>query len=103
MRILYNSSRSNEFSGHNPTILTIAIVSIVLLVPHLLIAQHIKPTEQREQSEFGIELEVAPITRPVTLPRVALDALSKDDRVASCLENEGLRAKELPTNWFVAS
>jgi hypothetical protein len=29
--------------------------------------------------------------------------LSKDARVASCLENEGLSAKELPANWFVAS
>jgi hypothetical protein len=26
-----------------------------------------------------------------------------DERVASCLENEGLNAKELPANWFVAS
>jgi len=103
MSILRNSSRSNEFFGHNPMVFGIAIVSVVLFIPHLLIAQHIKPTEQREQSGFGIELEVAPIQRPVTLPRVALDALSKDERVASCLENEGLSSKELPANWFVAS
>src|SRR5262245_45676396 len=101
MRLSFNSSRCNESSGHDPTTLTIAMVSVVLLVPHLLIARHTRPTEQREQSEFSIELEVAPILRPVTLSRVALDALSKDERIASCLENEGLSAKELPANWFV--
>jgi hypothetical protein len=75
----------------------------VLSVPHALTAQHTKPKEQKEQSEFGIELEAVPIQRPVILPRTALDALSKDERAASCLENEGLNAKELPGNWFVAS
>jgi hypothetical protein len=80
-----------------------AVVSAVLFVPHVLIAQHIKPPEQREQSEFGIELEVVPIQKPVTLPRAALDALSKDERIASCLENEGVSTEKLPANWFVAS
>jgi hypothetical protein len=103
MRILRNSSRCSEFSGHNPTIFGMAIVSAVLLVPHVLIAQHIKPTEQREQSEFGIELEAVPVQRPVTLPRAALDALGEDERVASCLENEGVSPEKLPLNWFVAS
>jgi hypothetical protein len=66
-------------------------------------AQHAKPKEQKEQSEFGIELEAMPIQRPVSLPREALNALSNDERVASCLENEGLSSKELPANWFIAS
>jgi len=58
---------------------------------------------QAEQSKFGIELEAEPVQRPVELPRAALDALSEDKRVASCLTRNGLSAKELPANWFIAS
>jgi hypothetical protein len=83
--------------------LALVVVSAVLCFPHVLMAQHAKPKEQKEQSDFGIELEVAPIQRPVTPRRAALNALSKDASVASCLENEGLSPKELPANWFVAS
>jgi hypothetical protein len=82
---------------------SLVLIGAVLSVPQVLTAQHAKTKKQKEQSEFGIELEAMPIKRPVTLPQVALDALSKDERVASCLQNEGLSAKELPANWFVAS
>jgi hypothetical protein len=103
MCISHNSAWSKEFCRRNLPTLGLAVVSTVLCVPHVLTAQHAKPAEQKEQSEFGIELEAVPIQRPVTLPRAALDALSKDERVASCLESEGLSPKELPANWFVAS
>ena len=98
-----NSVSSKEFRGGSHSTLALVVVSAVLCFPHVLMAQHAKPKEQKEQSDFGIELEVAPIQRPVTPRRAALNALSKDASVASCLENEGLSPKELPANWFVAS
>jgi hypothetical protein len=98
-----NSVCSKEFCGSNLSTLAFVAVSAVLCLPQVLTAQHAKPKEQKEQSDFGIELEAVPIQRPVTLRRAALDALSKDASVASCLENEGLSSKELPANWFVAS
>lgn len=88
--------------SHHPK-LRLVLFTAVLSVPQVLTAQHTKPKEPKEQSEFGIELEVVPIQRPVTLPQEALDALSKDERVASCLENDELSAEELPANWFAAS
>jgi len=103
MVITRNSFSSKEFCKRNLSTLALVAASAVLCLPQVLTAQHAKPKEQKEQSDFGIELEVAPIQRPVTLQRAALDALSKDDTVASCLENEGLSPKELPANWFVAS
>src|ERR1700693_934457 len=69
------------------------VVIVVLWVPHLLFAQPGNGDNQKEQSKFGIELEAVPIERPVNLPRAALDALSEDRRVASCLEDSGLSAK----------
>jgi hypothetical protein len=103
MRVSRNSAWGKDFCGRNLPTLRFVVVSAVLCAPHVLTAQHTKPKLQSEQSEFGIELDAVPIQRPVTLPQAALDALSKDERVASCLENEGLSAKELPANWFVAS
>ena len=97
------SSGSNDFSVPRLRIFGLAVLGAVLSVPQVLTAQHTKPAEQKEQSEFGIELEAVPIQRPVTLPRAALDALSNDKGVASCLENAGLSGDELPANWFVAS
>ncbi len=103
MRISHNFAWSKEFCRRNLPTLGLTVVSTVLCLPHVLTAQHAKPSEQKEQSEFGIELKAMPIQRPVTLPQAALNALSKDERVASCLENESLSPKELPANWFVAS
>jgi len=81
------------------------VVSVVLCVPHVLTAQTSKSSapNQTEQFAFGIELEAEPVQRPVELPRAALDALSEDSRVARCLGRNGLSAKQLPSNWFVAS
>lgn len=103
MVITSNSIRSKEFRWPSLSTMALVVVSAVLCLPQVLAAQHAKPKEQAEQSDFGIELEAVPIQRPVTLQRDALDALSKDASVASCLENEGLRSSELPANWFVAS
>lgn len=82
----------------------LAVVSAALCVPCLLNAQSSKRStpNQTEQADFGIE-EAGSLQRPVELPSAALDALSKDERVAHCLEKNGLSAKELPSNWFVAS
>ncbi len=73
----------------------LVLISAVLCLPGALVAQDSKSsaTNQAEQADFGIE--EAEIRRPVELSRAALDALSKDERVASCLENEGLSAKQL--------
>ncbi len=103
MVITRNSVYSKEFCGSNLSTLALVVVSAVLCLPQVLTAQHAKPKRQEEQSDFGIELEVAPIQRPVALERAALDALTDDAGVASCLENEGLSPKVLPANWFVAS
>jgi hypothetical protein len=79
------------------------MIGAVFCISHLLIAQHASANDQKEQSEFGIELEVNPILRPVELPRAALDALTEDKRVAFCLKKNGLSPGELPANWFIAS
>ena len=103
MVITHNSFSSEEFCGSNLSTLALVVASAVLCLPQVLTAQHAKPKEQKEQSDFGSELEVVPIQLPITLRRAALDALSKDAGVASCLENEGISPNELPASWFVAS
>ena len=117
-------------SGHGKTIFSVCIIlvviSAILCFHHIRNAQISKGSapnqteqsefsirdaqisksnafNQTEQSEFGIELEDEPIRRPAELPRAALDALSKDDRVAGCLRDNDLTAKQLPANWFAAS
>lgn len=90
------------FRSRNLPVLSLAVVSTVLCVPHVLTAQHAKPAGQKEQSEFNEDTDM-PMQQPVLLPRAALDALSGDKRVASCLEHEGLSAEKLAGNWFVAS
>jgi len=79
------------------------IVSTLLCSFCFLNAQVLKggAANQAEQANFGIE-DPKP-QRPVDLTRAALDALSKDERVARCLKKNGLSAQELPSNWFVAS
>ncbi len=57
----------------------------------------------QEQSNFTVELEIGPIQRPVQLSGTALSTLSKDKRVASCLEDAGLRPEQLTADWFIAS
>jgi hypothetical protein len=107
MNTLRKSTTSIQFweRGHLMFVLKSALpmIGAVLLVPHVLIAQHANANDQKEQSEFGIELEVNPILRPVELTRAALDALSKDKRVLFCLKKNGLSPEELPANWFIAS
>jgi hypothetical protein len=87
---------------HSAILLALTVQVAVFSVSQVLMAQHARAKEQEEQSEFGID-DAVPIVRPVTLSRAALDALSRDERVASCLEGESLSIKELPANWFVAS
>lgn len=89
-----------------PEVMQSAIVAIwacVLCMPLALATQHVKSNEQKEQSNFGIELDLVPIQRPAELSRAALRVLSKDERVASCLKHDDLSAEELPADWFVAS
>jgi len=87
---------------HSAILLALTVQVAVFSVSHVLMAQQTRAKEQKEQSAFGID-DAVPIVRPVTLSRAALDALSRDERVVSCLEGESLKVKELPANWFVAS
>jgi hypothetical protein len=81
----------------------IAVVIAASLLPRLVLGQTSKSSApEQEQSAFGYD-DPAPIQRPVKLSRAALDALSKDKRVASCLKANNLNPQELPANWFVAS
>lgn len=84
--------------------LALAQVCAVSSVPHLMMAEVSKSSSlsQTEQSGFAIEA-ARPVDRPAELPREALDALSRDGGVDSCLKNEGLSAKEPPSDWFLAS
>jgi hypothetical protein len=70
---------------------------------HSLTAQTSKggaPIQVQTFFNFG---DSTPVRHPVKLPRNALNALGKDERVASCLEESGLSPQDLPANWFVAS
>jgi hypothetical protein len=82
----------------------LALVIVVLAGTHLLLGEHSPAAHKgHEQTDFSAELDYYPIQRPVNLSRAALSALSKDELVASCLENNNLRLEELPANWFIAS
>ena len=71
--------------------------------PQSLIAQTAKTgLPEKEQSAFGYD-DPVPVQRPVELSRAALDGLSNDKRVASCLKRNNLNPQELPANGFTAS
>jgi hypothetical protein len=78
------------------------VIGAALCLPHSLVGQTAKSSApEQEQSTFGCD--DPPIQRPAKLSRAALDALSKDKRVASCLKRNNLNPQELPADWFVAS
>jgi hypothetical protein len=79
------------------------LVGVVLIWPRALLTQHTPVETPREQFGFNYEFEIDPIQRPVKPSAAALQTLSKDKLVASCLRIAGLRPEELPGNWFVAS
>lgn len=79
------------------------LAGLVLIWPRALLTQHTPVETPREQSGFNYEFEIDPIRRPVKPSVAALQTLSKDKLVASCLSIAGLRPEELPGNWFVAS
>jgi hypothetical protein len=84
--------------------LAMARVCALLSVPHLLIAAVSKTSSHTQTEQSGFAIEAArPVERPAELPTEALDALSRDGGVDSCLENDGISAKELPPDWFLAS
>jgi hypothetical protein len=56
-----------------------------------------------EQSSFSVELEVAPVQKPVALSPEALRVLATDKHISSCLDSQNLPAEKLPANWFIAS
>jgi hypothetical protein len=99
----------NELLKLTETVFTcwrsLLLAIIVFSWPRLLLGQHIAHASPKlqEQSGFNYELEIDPIQRPVKLTSPAINTLSKDERVASCLEHEGLRPEQLPSNWFIAS
>jgi hypothetical protein len=104
---LRKPANSNKLGGTRPGMVTLTrgviLIVIVLAGTHLLSAQHtfVNPSAAPEQSQFSVEL--VPIQRPVRLSSAALNALGGDQRVASCLEEAGLRRDQLPPDWFIAS
>lgn len=60
---------------------------------------HVRP----EQTEFSMETEIVPVARPTDLPQAALQALSSDSAVSSCLGGQGSPHEMPPASWFVAS
>jgi hypothetical protein len=60
-------------------------------------AQHASP---REQTVFQLEVEME---RPVPLPEQALRILSREKRIAICMEHDNISPKQVPASWFVAS
>ncbi len=66
-------------------------------------AQTTNKTSRTEQSRFAIEIEAVPVQQPIKLSKGALQALSKDQSVYSCLKSEELSPEELPAAWFYAS
>lgn len=79
------------------------VIGVLFWIPHSLVAQTTKSgVPEQEQSAFSYD-DPAPVRHSAKLSRAALDALSKDKRVASCLKMNNLNPQELPANWFVAS
>ena len=109
MGISSKSALSNKFPRPAAAILirksALVLVGIVLTGTRMLPCQHSVANAPRgqEQSNFTVELEIGPIQRPVQLSGTALSTLSKDKRVASCLEDAGLRPEQLTADWFIAS
>ena len=79
-----------------------AIAASFWLFPPLVAQTAKSGAPAQEQSAFGFDDPVQ-LQRPVKLPRAALDVLSEETRVASCLKINRLSPKELPADWFVAS
>jgi hypothetical protein len=81
-------------------------LSIVLLWPRMLPAQHTsKKIERHEQSKFNSEQDYAeePVERPVELSAAALRTLAGDLVVLRCLKHRERTQDQLPAKWFVAS
>ena len=81
-------------------------LSIVLLWPLLLLAQHTpKKIERNEQSRFNSEQDYAgaPVEGPVELSAAALRTLAGDQVVLRCLKHRERTQDQLPAKWFVAS
>jgi hypothetical protein len=81
----------------------LVLVAIVLAGTRMLPGQHSVANAPRRQEQSQFSVELVPIRRLVRLSEAALSVLSKDERVASCLENAGLRPEQLPADWFMAS
>src|ERR1700682_2098594 len=107
MRISSQSALSDKFPRLTAAIFilkgALAVVGIVLAGTRMLPGQHTSANAPRvhEQAHFSVEL--VPIQRPVKLSRPARRTLSKDERVASCLESKGRRSDQLPSGWLTGT
>lgn len=83
------------------TLCTISVVAASVQPATLVRAQN---TKSREQSHFNIEQgDVGSVTRPVSLPKGALDVLRRDQRIMHCARNQNISADQIPARWFIAS
>ncbi|GEM_PF-3263704 len=82
--------------------LTLSIVTMMLFQSWCG-AQTNTEANRKEQLRFAIETQAVPVQQPIKLSKTALQTLSKNESVRSCLENEELSPEELPASWFFAS
>jgi len=83
------------------SILAAALLAGVLIEPSQ--GRQKREGTQEQQSDFSMELEIAPIRKPLKLPTSALLPLSKDASVSSCTADENLPNGRALLSWFVAS
>jgi len=76
-------------------------VLIFLALGGLACAESKRHPVSREQTEFSAEDST--VKQPVLIPEDVKAQLSSDKIVQAQLENESLRAAELPASWFSAS
>ena len=82
------------------------LVAILLIGTVLNVHPQVREGTSRlrpEQTEFSMEQELVPVTRPTNLSDAALQALGRDSAVSSCLGVEKSSRDLPPASWFIAS
>ena len=82
------------------------LVAILLIGTVLNVHPQVREGASRlrpEQTEFSMEQELVPVTRPTNLSDAALQALGRDSAVSSCLGVEKSSRDLPPASWFIAS
>jgi hypothetical protein len=76
-------------------------ILVFFAIASLSFAENKKHSSPPEQTVFSAEDET--VKRPVPIPTDVKALLSRDKVVQAQLENENIRAEELPSSWFSAS